>query len=233
MKSATQDRYWPGRLYPKQALARSTIPKDRYWPDWTDFGHHWPDWPDIVQTIGQTEQTLGQTVVQTNGHTEQILGQTIVQTVGQTISQTVVKINGQTEQYMSWVVDFILGGTLNPSPSQDFASLVHCVWLKEESFKVLIECWYLECWYLKNLSICEQVHLWQMVAVMVEVGPPRHSKQLKAGIPKCSLFPEDSQTMGNCVPKEGLSNYFIVNHKFNLQAQVEVVRPKWPQIRRS
>ena len=98
MKSATQDRYWPDRPYPKQALARPTIPKDRYWPDradfdhhwpnWTDFGHHWPDWPDIVQTIGQTEQTLGQTVVhtigqivvQTNGQTEQILGQAISQT---------------------------------------------------------------------------------------------------------------------------------------------------------
>ena len=44
-----------------------------HWPDWADFGHHWPDLPDIVQTIGQTEQTLGQTVVQT-------IGQTVVQT---------------------------------------------------------------------------------------------------------------------------------------------------------
>ena len=100
MESATQDKYWPDRPYPKQALARPTIPKDRYWPDrtdfghhwpdWTNFGHHWPDWPDIVQTIGQTEQTLGQTVVQTirqtvvqtSGQTEQTLGETIVQTVG-------------------------------------------------------------------------------------------------------------------------------------------------------
>ena len=93
MKSATQNRYWPDRPYPKQALARPTIPKDRYLPDRADFGHHWPDWPDIVQTIGQTEQTLGQTVVQTigqivvqtNGQPEQTLGQIIVQTVGQTI----------------------------------------------------------------------------------------------------------------------------------------------------
>ena len=95
MKSATQDRYWPDRPYQKQALARPTIPKDGYWPDRADFGHHWPDWtdfehhwpdrPDIVQTIGQTEQTLGQTV-------------------GQTIRQTVVKINGQTEQILGQTI---------------------------------------------------------------------------------------------------------------------------------
>ena len=113
MKSANQDRYWPDWPYPKHALARPTIPKDRcwpdradfghHWPDWTDFWHHWPDWPDIVQTIGQTEQTLGQTVVQTigqtvvqtNGQAEQTLGQTIFQTVGQTIGQT-EQILGQT-----------------------------------------------------------------------------------------------------------------------------------------
>ena len=108
MKSATQDRYWPDRPYPKQALARPTIPKDRYWPDRRDFGHHWTDWPDIVQTIGQTEQTLGQTVaqtigqtvVQTNDQTEHTLGQTIVQTVGQTIRQTI----GQTEQILGQTI---------------------------------------------------------------------------------------------------------------------------------
>ena len=122
MKSATQERYCPDRPYPKQALAIPTIPKhwdwpDRadfghQWPDGTDFGHHWPDWPDIVQTIGQTEQTLGQTVVQTirqtvvqtNGQNEQTLGQTIVQTVGQTIRQTVVQTIGQTKQILGQTI---------------------------------------------------------------------------------------------------------------------------------
>ena len=44
INSATQNRHWPDLLYANEALARPTIPKDRYWPDRTDFG--------------QTEQTL-------------------------------------------------------------------------------------------------------------------------------------------------------------------------------
>ena len=49
------------RLRLGQCGSRWTIPKNTFWPDWSDFGHrpnrfghHWPDWKDFATTVDQT-----------------------------------------------------------------------------------------------------------------------------------------------------------------------------------
>ena len=58
-------KFWSVFLWPIPRVADSGAPDQTYWKI----------------SIGQTEQTLTQSVVQTIGQTEQILGQTIVQTI--------------------------------------------------------------------------------------------------------------------------------------------------------
>ena len=104
MKSATQDRHWPDRPYPKIGIGQTkhtlaTLGQTKH----------------ILTTIGQTEQnhgqtvvqTIGQTVVQTVGQTEKTLCQTVVQTVGQTLVHTI----GQTEQTFGQTVVQTIGQT--------------------------------------------------------------------------------------------------------------------------